>query len=375
MDLHQTEPYRNTHTRRVKSLNLFSARYNVNLWQFQNNPKMKIKLPIAPHSLAIGMLNAWGFLSLLVPNAANAFQQQAGSPQPAAAQNAAGTESKKLLRSSSHRIHNSTPLQAKCRMTVSLFGEEVVAEGRYWQMGQGSGSARMDLSISTASIDAGDSVAQQAVKMQQVCHRGFYYRLQNNGQEPDLQIADLNRISDTDNQLLFASQNAWLSMGGLSSLIDSLKTNFDFDAPVNSRLGKTEAWKLSGKWKENRLVRLLNGQIQHSVIGNGIKWQQLPPQVPHTCEILMGADDYFPLFPYRISFFRQELEGERPVKKRILKIEFFELQQNAKLSNAIFEMNFDGIRPNDLTSEMVQRVKALQNLQRAAKLKQQNSTR
>ena len=328
-------------------------------------------LPIVTRLLAIGVAGSvcFGICSLNVQQAL----AQPPAVKNAVKQNASdsSTPAKHLLVISSNRLRNSKPLQAKSRMRVHLFGQQVVAHGNYWQAGQGTGSARWEYAVPKAgSGTAGNTTSVKPdsanLFLMQICHRGFFYRLQTDGKEPKLDVTDLRQLSKTDSQFLFAGQKAWMATGGVSGLLELLATNFIFSDASRSKVGNNEVWKMNGSWDENRLRRLLNGQVNHSLIQEEIKWLELPKQIPHSCEVLLAADDYFPGFPYRVTFFQRQSHDGVVQKKPIVSIEFYELQTDVKLDEEIFDIKFDGIQLEDLTDSFVQRIEALQRSRRSA---------
>lgn len=281
------------------------------------------------------------------------------------------TPARNLLMKSSQALRNSKPLQAKSRMRVQMFDQQVVAHGNYWQAGQGTGSARWEYTVPVSGSTAATSIKPDSADLflLQVCHRGFYYRLQTGGEEPKLDYADLRQLSKADDDFLFARQGAWMATGGVSGLLELLATNFKFADAQRIKVGSNDVWKMSGGWNEERLRRLLNGQVVHGLIRDEIKWLKLPKQVPHSCEILIAADDYFPGFPYRLTFFqKRDLDGVVQ-NKPMVSIEFYELQTDVNLDEAMFDVNFDGIKPEDMTDSFVQRIEALQRARRSARQK------
>lgn len=284
---------------------------------------------------------------------------------------AIGSPAQKLLTESARRLLNSSPLQAKSRMRVDLFDQQIVAHGSYWQAGQGTGSARWEYAIpapaAIGSVKSETGATDPAgLFIMQICHRGFFYRLQTGGEEPQLDVTDLRQVSKADSDALFAGQNAWMATGGVSGLLELLANNFDFAEASKVKVGENEVWRMKGDWNENRLRCLLNGQVRHDLIRDEIKWAKLPKQIPHSCEVLLAADDYFPGFPYRVTFFKKFAQDGIAKNKSMVSIEFYELQTNVQLDEEIFNANFDGIRPEDLTDSFVQRIEALQRARRSA---------
>ena len=333
---------------------------------------MKIKLPFAQKLLAIGLLVLAAFLyfrmdwsdlnSVFADNAANPvnsiLNQKAAVVAPGIESNS-GRSAKELLTESANRLANSDALRAAARLTVNLFQQGLVANGQYSQLGQGSGFAKLE-------FDVGDD--ENRMQIVQICNRGIYYRFQTTPEDPTLQIADLRRISETDAFDLFANQNTWMATGGISSLIENLVQNFEFESVKETKIGETPVYKIRGKWNEDRLKRFLFGQVKHVAIKDGVDWRELPVHIPQYCEVLIGNDDYFPLFPYRITFLKQPFDDTDKFSEpiAIVSLDLYELEKNAQLQSNDFDVNFGGTPPNDLTKTMVDRIEILNQIQRSA---------
>lgn len=265
--------------------------------------------------------------------------------------------SKSLLTQSANYLENSSPLQCATRMQINLFDQKFIASGRYLQMGQGSGMSRLEF-----SFDDDDRPG----KILQICSHGYYYRFRTTGRTPELNVADLRQIAKSDSGHILATPNTWMATGGLASLLKNLSTNFEFDQPEATTLGEIPVWKFRGRWNEQRLKRILFGQVKYAIIKNQIQWDKMPTQVPHSCEIVLGRDQFFPLFPYRIAFFKNEKVGQTLKTKQVVALELYDLNKHANLDGQLFEVNFPDVLPNDMTSQYVDRILQLHKIQRSA---------
>jgi hypothetical protein len=266
-------------------------------------------------------------------------------------------DGRQLLRSAASNLFNSNPLHASARLTVQMFDQKIEAQGQYWQLGQGSASARLEFVY-------GDPKQPQSVL--QICHRGFYYRFQSKLGQPELQIADLAQIADVDQNQLVANRQTWMSTGGLSNLMEQLATNFEFGTVESGQIGQTPCWRLRGGWNQDRLRELLTGQVKSTLIQKQILWDQLPKQIPHSCEVLLGGDDYFPLFPYRVSYFQRQEGTTKPQEVAVMVLEFFEVDREAAVPEEQFQVRTDTMLPIDLSRHFTDRVRRLEQLPRSA---------
>ncbi len=189
-----------------------------------------------------------------------------------------------LLESAGH-LFGSLPLAASARLSVNLFDQHIVSEGRYIQAGQGSKRARLE-------FEFGDLHNPKTI--QQICNGRFYYRYERMDVKPALHLADLTKVSDADRHLLIANPSTWMATGGLSSLLESLANNFDLTTVAESTLAGTPVLVIHGAWKQDRIRRLLVGQVDDLLIGESIRWDQLPEHLPHSVEVTLGNDDFFP---------------------------------------------------------------------------------
>lgn len=315
---------------------------------------MKFKLTFASSKLLANCAIVFSLLALACVNSGHA-QSNAQKQSPASQQ---GTRNpKSLLLQAANHLENAAPLQCATRMQVNLFDEQLIASGRYFQMGQGSGMSRLEFSF-------GDE--DQPRKILQICSHGYYYRFRTTRENPELNVADLRQIAQSDSGSILATPNTWMATGGLASLMKNLASNFEFDAVEPSMLGDVPVWKFRGRWNEQRLKRILFGQVKYGLIKNQIQWEKLPAQVPHACEIVLGRDDFFPLFPYRIAFLKDDLAAKKTTTTKIVELELYDLNKNAKLNTNLFEVDFPDVLPNDMTNQYVDRILQLHKIRRSA---------
>ena len=348
---------------------LFSARHNANLWKFPNILTMKLEFPIRFTMLASGCLLTVAIVLYLtgirIPGwnvdrgADRVVKNGESRPTVQVANTPNGRrQGNELMLESAGRLFGSLPLAASARLSVNLFDQQIVAEGRYIQAGQGSKRARLE-------FDFGDLHHPKTIL--QICNGRFYYRFERLDAKPALQLADLSKVSDADRHLLIANPATWMATGGLSSLLESLANNFDLTTAGESMIAGTPVIIIRGHWKQDRIRRLLVGQVDDLFIGEQLRWDKLPEHLPHSVEVTLGNDDYFPLFPYRISFFRERKLDRGNEQVKIVTMELYKLTRHVDLPDELFQVE-SGLAPTDLTRELVDRIRTLNHEVRSAGL-------
>ncbi len=132
---------------------------------------------------------------------------------------------------------------------------------------------------------------------------------------------------------------------------------FSFQPPRSAKLDGIPVTIVQGRWKQDALVRLLEGQVDADKLTADDWWRHLPPHLPHSVELTLGADDRFPLFPYRVVFSQYQLSGDAVVSKPIVILELFEVEQVESIPDQTFRIAAISCEPVDVTSFYVERVK------------------
>lgn len=125
---------------------------------------------------------------------------------------------------------------------------------------------------------------------------------------------------------------------------------------------------VKGRWNEDRLRRFLHGQTGPDFIRPEIQWEELPQHLPQSVEVVLGDDSYFPLFPYRISYFRNGETGDAAKDMNIATIELYELNLNVDLTESVFRVNSESTQLDDVTPREVNRIRGLNDAMRAAEV-------
>ncbi len=225
-----------------------------------------------------------------------------------AAQQAPGGQ--QLVQAAARLVQQQPPLEADIWQQIDVFGEEVIGSGNYRQFGRGTKMIRLYLSFAVEG--------KPFSSLLQISDgERFLYTRQDGPKEKTLRFVNLERVeqaiaeSETPPD---PSVSANLSAhGGLPKLLIQLDENFDFGEPRLQSLGdpKIPVWIMRGKWKREKLAKLIPGQKDAILAGRPPIMLPLGPQVPHEVELTLGRDMPFRGFPYQIVFLREETHRNR----------------------------------------------------------------
>jgi hypothetical protein len=347
--------------------------------KIRTSVSMKLELPFAIFLLAAGCLLWFASGVFYADEKKQASEQQKPRPtqgftddpaQPQAltfenskpAFNAAHAsttalhESRELLERSAAEMVESPAVESKVVLTVDLFHQQLVTEGRYIQLGQGSRKSRLDFEYEDEDLG----------KLTQICDGRFFYSLQESSQGKSLSFVDLYQLAKADQQAMVANPTAWMATGGLSSLLQHLAEAFDFEPITRGEIGGIPTLVLRGAWKPSYLKRLMENQVDPKYLESPIQWSALPPQLPHAVEIHLGADDFLPLFPYRITFQQYDRPGDMNAGQPIVRFEMTEVSKLESVDQEWFIVQSGDSPQVDLTEELANRVRVISKSIRTA---------
>lgn len=263
-----------------------------------------------------------------------------------------------LLAQAAKKMELSPPITCKARCQINLFEQSIVGEGRYLQKGQGSGLTRLEINYAIND--------ETALHSTQICDGKFHYWIQQLDDESTIEFIDLTELK-SDKFNLDSGPTQWLTRSGTASLLRNLSAAFEFEPPQTTQIGEHEMIVLRGSWKRSGLQGLLHGQVNPDT-SKPVRWDRLPPQLPHTVEVYLGTDDFLNLFPYRLSFYQFD-EKQQLKPTPLMTMEFFEVEKVAEIPDRLFRVNANGSQQIDLSrnySEHLQRMTeaAAETLQR-----------
>lgn len=273
---------------------------------------------------------------------------------------AADSAGNQLVREAAQCVHSERALSAEVRCRIDAFGHELVGEGSYRQLGQGVEKLlRLDLKI---------QIADQAIARMEVCGPQYYWvRRESPYAAASLGRVNLRQlrqaIARNPDALAQSPGDTWILLGGLPKLLESLQENFDFDAPQQDELQFKSAGgdaverlpvlKIQGRWKPDRLAELMEGSKR--------KDKEPAEQLPDAVELVLGRpDQILPLFPYRVTYLRDEKgdagQGGASMLRPMLTMELFNVHRKEDIDPREFEYNPAGQEVADLTPSYLQRM-------------------
>jgi hypothetical protein len=270
------------------------------------------------------------------------------------------SDGQQFIKEAAGRVFQHPSIAAKLRVNIDLFGQQLMGAGKYLQLGEGEDKLlRLELSVQTDD---------HTLTFQQVCDGRFLWLRRDLPDSVDLGRIDLKRLRrEVGHQPPLhaaARMDTWMALGGLPKLMNSLDENFDFAAPQPTELAGVKMLALIGRWKAERLIRLLPEQetadLQQPAT---IHPAHLPPHLPHRVNVLLGHDD---LFPYRVEYLRQDpgSSGNRRGQMNgqpwtvMTRIDFREVSIPATIDPLQFVYQPDAAEIEDRTRAMVETLTA-----------------
>lgn len=219
----------------------------------------------------------------------------------------ANRETIQLMSSIAERLAASQPFASNLRMQGNLFGSSIAATGTYSQMGQGTHKSRIELKFGTKP---------NAPSVFQLCDGRFVYHLQtcqtpnaSSGKKQTFEFVDLLRVQQTAGERATGvTPTGWVATGGVSSLFQHLASAFNFGAC--DRPDETTV-VLRGSWAANSLRSVAIGPLNDGGDPGGeIRWEKIPPQLPHAVELSLQQNSDLSYFPARITFLKFILQKD-----------------------------------------------------------------
>ncbi len=217
-------------------------------------------------------------------------------------------------------------LAAKIRQRISLFGQQLVGSGVYWQQGKGDGRRyRLEL-----KVQVGESVAS----VEQICTGPELWLLEDLLNVPLLTRIDLLKVRDAlshnPSARVAPAFALAVPIGGLPNLLENLQAAFQFGNAEEKKLDQLSVYRIEGQWKPAALAELLPDQRDKLLAGEAVDWKKVPEQIPQRIVLTLGQDD---LFPYRIEYLREQpgKKGAPATLQPQLVVEWFEVQLGAPI--------------------------------------------
>lgn len=311
------------------------------LWQNHHNRAMKYNLPSLTLSLVLG---SWAVLA-------------AAETPPSASTPASGQT---LVAEAAQRLAAQPAIAAKIRQRAQLFGQELVGSGSYQQLrSRGRLLIRLELRL---------QVDEQLTTLQQINDGVILWIRHDQGREKSVDYVNLQRVRDAAKKAAYPqalSVSETLAIGGLPQLLQQLDRNFAFDTAREAELSGVPVWIVQGQWKKEKLAALLPEQKQAILSGKPIPRDALPPHIPDSVSVVLGRDDFVPLFPYRLEYTRTESTteapgsragGRREVTRSIVSMELFEVRKQWEVDPNAFVYPLGDQRIDNLTDVYIRRL-------------------
>lgn len=276
-----------------------------------------------------------------------------------------------LVAQAARRVQSESSVQAQIRFRIDVAGQNLIGNGLYVQLGDGPEKLlRFDLKL---------QVGQRVAALQQISGQQFYWirrdlppanhkvsrvNLRSIRNAVAKKHAAADRDSDlTGTPLTSPADDAWLLLGGLPALLESLAHDFDFgdaregtiDFPGNdNRAARLPVWAVSGTWKPERLKQLTAATAKTK--------NATAPLLPQRVDLVLGRDERsFALFPYRVIYYATDNksgagQGSEINMNPIVSMEFFNVQTAANLDPRDFDYNPGEQEVEDLTSVYLQKL-------------------
>lgn len=276
-----------------------------------------------------------------------------------------------FLRRVARQTAASQPLGTAIQLEANLFGQTIEATGRYFQAGQGTHKSRLELRFGGAKAAA----KSEGPTIFQMCDGRFIYRLETIHDQQAFSFVDLNRIQDkTGEGASSFSPTGWVATGELSSMYQQLGSAFNFGSPHELENGDV---LIRGSWSETALRRTLNSEDVIDPTGSAaggakIRWDKVPPQLPHGVEFVFSKDPLAGHFPKQITLvrFHQNNETHSIETLPMLSVAFSKPQPIEEVNDRMFVIDSKNTESTDVTEHYLARVRAFQK-QRLAERKGQ----
>ncbi len=267
-------------------------------------------------------------------------------------------QSMQLLETAANQLAKSEPLGLKIQLNALLFGQQIEASGRYFQMGQGTHKTRIELSF--------DSVSQQPGLLQ-VCDGRFLYTVHSTGSgqsaEQSFEFVDLERVQQAAGEKgSTITPTGWVATGGLASLLQHLASAFNFGAPETL---SGDLILVRGGWNEIALRTIVANADNNLDLGNPIRWDRVPRQLPHAVELVFKPIGNQRYIPTQVSYLRFEQTKEQVQVKPTFEMSFSDLQFLDNLAEGFFVVDSTNVASTDKTSEHIDRIDSYRETKQA----------
>lgn len=316
---------------------------------------MNHKLPI----LLTAAISLLGFHYLRTNAAQNADSAKSGKIVEGSAEGPgkskpAVVDGQQLVVQAAQRLLLLPGIEAKTQQQVQVFGQKITGTGTYLQLTKGPRlMLRLDLKL----------MESPAMNWLQICDGDTFWVRRTQGEATTLSRVNMRRLREVASRVgpeaAPPPPSMWMALGGLPRLLVALDSYFDFGPAKPLTVGELPVWSIDGRWKPHVLANLLPDQKDAILAGEQPDLSQLPGQLPHGVNVILGRDQVIPLFPYGISYYRFVPDGEAMRREPLATWGLYHVRLRPDLTASDFDY-----RPNDSqqvderTDEYVARLEA-----------------
>ncbi len=257
---------------------------------------------------------------------------------------------RRFLLDVSNSLANSMPFEVDVSMTGWIFGQEVAAVGKYYQMGQGTQKSSLILEFANKS---------NPVLIHQLCDGQIVFKLQKFsdgslvGREDTLEFVNLDELRESMADATSAMvPTGWVASGGIACTMRHLSAAFDFEEQKQQPNGDVV---LRGVLNAEA-VSQLTGKSSSS---EGPDWSLLPVHFPHAVELVLGVDSTLSYVPKRMSFSRIPSRGSQLANQdlKLININFSSFNLLTNVADDSFKANYIDVEKVDVTEAYIARIK------------------
>lgn len=267
----------------------------------------------------------------------------------------------------SNSLAYSNPFEVDIEMTGWIFDQEVAANGKYYQMGQGTQKSSLVLKFANKS---------NPVLIHQLCDGEIVFKLQkfsDSGladRKDSLEFVNLDELrasmAETTSALV---PTGWVASGGIACTIRHLSAAFDFEEKQQQSNGDVV------------LRGILNTETVAQLTGKAmpveeLAWASLPSHFPHSVEVTFSKHSTLSYVPKRMSFSRFSSRGNNLAKTelKLINIEFSKIEELTNLSDSSFKANYIAVEKVDVTEDYIDRIKKFGFLSESQSAEKSNET-
>jgi hypothetical protein len=269
-----------------------------------------------------------------------------------------------LVAEAARQLSQQPSVAAKIRHRANLFDRELLGTGTYRQRRTGDKMlVRFDLKL---------QVSGEITSLQQVNDGTTLWIRRDAGDKSTTGYVNLGKVREalekdpTRADVLSAAEA--IALGGLQQLLLEVHASFSFDEPVATKLGSVPVWELHGRWKPEMLATFFPNQKEAIEAGQLPSPAQLPAHVPDSVTLVLGRDEFIPLFPYRIEYLRQvasssskapgpRADGSRNRDLRsLVTMELYEVRRSLDLDPSLFIYKLEDQRVENWTERFLRRL-------------------